>query len=237
MPLERDIPKLDDRTFEELVRELQLRIPRYAPEWTDYNDSDPGMTLLQLFAWLTETLQYRLNRVPERSYLKFLQLLGLELTPAAPALAHLTFLAKENAPQVRPVPRGTRIQAPPANDGAPLIFETEAGLDLIRFPLKEVQVFDGAAYSRLTAANQARGTSFRPLGWVPQDGSALYLGFAPGTLKIEERLFPRQMRFRVFLPVATGDCQGQSCRDARHPPAPPVSLEWEYRPTEGAPHW
>ena len=124
MPLEQDIPKLDDRTFDELVRELQLRIPRYAPEWTDYNDSDPGMTLVQLFAWLTETLQYRLNRVPERSYLKFLQLLGLELTTAAPAVAHLTFAATENAPQVKPVARHTRIQAPPTEGGEPLIFET-----------------------------------------------------------------------------------------------------------------
>ena len=55
--------QLDDRRFEELFKDAQRRIPRYTPEWTDLNDSDPGITLVQLFAWLAEMLLYRLNRV------------------------------------------------------------------------------------------------------------------------------------------------------------------------------
>ena len=77
MPLE--APKLDTRNFEQLLREAQLRIPRYTPEWTDFNDSDPGMTLVQLFAWLTEMMFYEMNRIPDRNYVKFLQLLNMEL--------------------------------------------------------------------------------------------------------------------------------------------------------------
>ena len=61
MPL--PIPILDDRTFEQLVQEAIRRIPVYAPEWTDHNASDPGITLIELFAWLTEMQLYSLDRI------------------------------------------------------------------------------------------------------------------------------------------------------------------------------
>ena len=63
---------LDDRTFEQLVAEAKRRIPGYTPEWTDLNDSDPGITLVQLFAWLSEMIIWRLNRVPEKNFVSFL---------------------------------------------------------------------------------------------------------------------------------------------------------------------
>ena len=44
-------PKLDDRLFQDLVEEAKKRIPHYTSEWTDHNVSDPGITLLELFAW------------------------------------------------------------------------------------------------------------------------------------------------------------------------------------------
>ncbi len=103
MPLE--APQLDTRKFEDLLHEAQLRIPRYTPDWTDFNDSDPGITLVQLFAWLTEMMLYQMNRVPERNYIKFLQMLGLELQPAQAATAHLTFTAKPDAPGVQSIPQ------------------------------------------------------------------------------------------------------------------------------------
>jgi hypothetical protein len=84
MPLQ--IPVLDDRNFEQLLDEAKRRIPVFTPEWTNFGgDSDPGITLIQLFAFLTDTLLYRANRIPERNRLKFLQLLGIPLQPAAPA--------------------------------------------------------------------------------------------------------------------------------------------------------
>ena len=78
-------PNLDDRQFEDLLREARLRIPRYCPDWTNLNDSDPGMALVQLFAWFTDQMLWRLNQVPERAYINFLKLLNLELRPARPA--------------------------------------------------------------------------------------------------------------------------------------------------------
>ncbi len=58
-------PKLDDRTFQDLVNETKRLIPRYCPEWTDHNVSDPGIALLELFAYMVDILLYRVNRVPE----------------------------------------------------------------------------------------------------------------------------------------------------------------------------
>src|SRR3982074_3233623 len=77
--------QLDDRTFETLVADVRRRIPGYTPEWTDLNESDPGITLVQLFAWLEEMILWRLNRVPEKNYIEFLKLIGIDLSPQAPA--------------------------------------------------------------------------------------------------------------------------------------------------------
>ena len=88
MPLQ--APKLDDRTFEQIVSEAKTLIPRYTQAWTDYNESDPGITLIQLFAWMTDMLLYRLNQVPELNYIKFLELLGIKPRPAQPARAEPT---------------------------------------------------------------------------------------------------------------------------------------------------
>jgi predicted phage baseplate assembly protein len=234
VPLE--APKLDKRTFEELFREARLRIPRYTPEWTDFNESDPGITLVQLFAWLSEMMLYEMNRVPERNYIKFLQLLGMELRPAQPATAHLTFKAQAGA-ATQPIRARTQIAAQPPVGGERLIFETEAGLDLIRVPLSDVQVFDGAAYTVVTEANETSGTPFRPLGWVPQVNSALYLGFKQTDPAAQEPPFPRSLRLRAFLPAAAQAGQAQSCEAATEPPAPPVTLIWEYKPTPDATRW
>jgi len=72
-------PKLDDRTFNDIVEEAISMIPRYAPEWTNHNPSDPGITLIELAAWMTDLLIYRLNQVPDKNYVAFLNLLGIKL--------------------------------------------------------------------------------------------------------------------------------------------------------------
>jgi len=69
------LPNLDDRTYADLVEEARGLIPNYAPEWTNHNPSDPGITLVELFAYLTEMLIYRLNRVTDANMCAFLQLI------------------------------------------------------------------------------------------------------------------------------------------------------------------
>lgn len=72
-------PIIDNIVFEELVKEAKSLIPVYAPEWTNHNPSEPGITLIELFAWLCEMIIYRTDQVPKENYLKFLNLLGIQL--------------------------------------------------------------------------------------------------------------------------------------------------------------
>lgn len=90
-------PVLDDRSYDDLVAELLARIPAHTPEWTDPRPGDPGRTLIELFAWLADTLLYRANLIPERQRLAFLRLLGIPLRPAVAArgLVTLTSDARE----------------------------------------------------------------------------------------------------------------------------------------------
>lgn len=223
-------PVLDSRTFQQLVDRALQRIPHYTPEWTDFNPSDPGVTLIDLFAWLTELMFYQLNRVPDLNYIKFLQLIGLELQPAQPAVADLTFTPQPNA-NVAPVLVGTQVGGQPSGGGQQVVFETQEGLDLIRLPLTDVRVFDGTSYADVTHANGPGGTTYRPFGWVPQVGSALYLGFHQTDPPTTGTLFPQDMRFRLFRSAGTQTGQAQSSAGAESPPAPPVQLVWEYRPS------
>lgn len=73
MPL--SVPKLDDRNFTDLVEEARSMVPQYAPKWTNHNASDPGITLIELLAYVSEILIYRLNRVTRATKLQFLKLL------------------------------------------------------------------------------------------------------------------------------------------------------------------
>lgn len=72
-------PTLDNVDYEELVKEAKSLIPVYAPKWTNHNPSDPGITLIELFAWLCEMIIFRTNQVSENNYIKFLNLLGIQL--------------------------------------------------------------------------------------------------------------------------------------------------------------
>jgi hypothetical protein len=82
MPL--PVIDLDDRTFDDLFEEALSLVPAHAPGWTNHNLSDPGVTLVELFAWLAEMLIFRANQVPESHRVAFLRLLnGPEWTPPA----------------------------------------------------------------------------------------------------------------------------------------------------------
>ncbi len=120
------VPQLDDRTFDDLVAEAKERIARKCPQWTDFNPSDPGMMLVDLMAWVTETALYRLNRVPEKNYLKFLELIGVELKHSQPARTRVFFQIKKGLGEedLAPVPAGTRLSTRPMPGGNPIVFET-----------------------------------------------------------------------------------------------------------------
>lgn len=123
MPLK--IPKLDDRNYQKLLDEALARIPVHTPEWTNFNESDPGVTLIELFAFLTENLLYRANLIPERNRLKFLSLLGIPLQPAASSRGIVTFMSEQSRIEVTPLNAGLELLA-----GA-VPFRTTLGLDVL----------------------------------------------------------------------------------------------------------
>lgn len=133
------LPKLDDRKWDDLVREAIDLIPKYCPEWTNHNASDPGITLIELFAWLVEILLYRLNRVADKNYLAFLDLMGIELQPPHPSSVNLTFSLVPGARNFQVIPAGTSVATNYKNDEPPVIFETVK--DLVVLPTSIVRCF------------------------------------------------------------------------------------------------
>jgi len=122
-------PNLDDRSWQDMVNQARALIPTYAPQWTDHNASDIGITLIELFAYLVEGLTYRLNQVPEANYVAFLNLLGVARAPATPARTHLTFTSSADA---APVPQGTQAQTPGSETERPIIFETDQRVTILK---------------------------------------------------------------------------------------------------------
>jgi len=153
MPLEP--PILDSRTWEDLVREARERIPRYTPEWTNLNDSDPGITLVKLQAWLAETVLYELNRLPEAAYVKFLNLLHVEPEPARAARAELTFqlepLKTPTDPLTVAIPKAAAVDVDDPDLATPVSFETDRSLVALNAAVGAVIVPRGPARARHAA--------------------------------------------------------------------------------------
>lgn len=192
-------PNLDDRSFEDLISEIRARIPRYAPEWqwNDFNEADPGITFSQLYAWLFTTVLYRFNRVPDAMHVKFLQLLGIDVTAARPARTQLTFtLARDDIPGVF-VPRGTQVAAA-AGEGEPPVLETDETIFALGARLAAVVTADGLGHKLRTHAGEHPGEPFHAFGPLARPSSALLLGLAsPVELPAEE--------LQVALLVHDGD--------------------------------
>lgn len=121
------VPNLDDRNFADLVAAARERIRQLDPEWTDLSVHDPGIVILEAFAFVTETLLYRVNRVPEKLYAVFLNLLGTSLHPPSTAEAMLEFSRSTPGTEPIQIPRGTQVGCPAGVPGAPQpVFTTTA---------------------------------------------------------------------------------------------------------------
>jgi hypothetical protein len=119
------IPSIDVRTYQDLLNEAMARIPSHNPEWTNFNKSDPGVTLLEVFAFLTESLIYRANLIPERNRKKFLQLLGQPLYSASAAQG-LVRVSNDRGPlEVFTLDHDLEVQA------GEVPFRTTRGLDVL----------------------------------------------------------------------------------------------------------
>lgn len=143
------VPNLDDRSFADLVAGARERIRQIAPEWTDLSVHDPGITIVEAFAYLTDTLMYRLNRVPDKLYAVYLNLLGTSLYPPSTAEAMLEFSRATAGNQEIRIPRGTQVSCPPGVPGSPQpVFTTTAAATLapgqtsVLVPAADVTMYD-----------------------------------------------------------------------------------------------
>ena len=182
-------PNLDDRSFQNIVDDAKRQIGLRCPEWTDHNVSDPGVTLIELFAFMTEMALFRMNQVPEKNYIKFLEMLGVSLEPPAPARADLLFeLTRpvrdedgEEAFEAVLRARDTVAATVRTETEEAIEFSTDHDLFLRRPHLKHV--FALPAGTSESDAREMRpfalGTDrlFRIFSATPQQNDTLYLGF------------------------------------------------------------
>lgn len=182
-------PNLDSRTFDDLVKEARERIPRFTQEWTNFNDADPGMTIVKLHAWLTETLLHEVNRLPELNYIKFLQLINITPKPAQAASTELQFNLKKldatSDPLTFFIPKNAQIEADDPDLSSPVVFETERTLVALNAAIASVITDNdpGSVQVRslVTRFDSDKATthiddSFYPFGENPQNGSQCLIG-------------------------------------------------------------
>lgn len=179
MPIES--PVLDDLGFSDIEQLLRSRIPVYAPEWTDHNDSDPGITLIQLFSHLGEQLGYRLNQLPEKNYLEFLKMIGIRLKPAEPALTLINFVlaTPENVTQFL-IPAGSTINAESDADEPP-VFETDRNLDVVPAQLAAMATTRSPALTQINSVSDVGPTagSEDALSYIDERFSLVWDGKSP----------------------------------------------------------
>lgn len=172
-------PNLDDRRFQDIVDEMKRMIPRFTPEWTNHNVADPGVALIELFAWASEMVLFRVNQVPDRLYTHFLNLVGIEPFPPSQAHAELTFWLSTEATANVLVPGGTEVSTGEGDGSSPVVFATEA--DATVTPQRLVAARRSQASSALTinvleqlALPDTEVTVFNSL--AASGGDALYVG-------------------------------------------------------------
>ncbi|MEA2353721.1 MAG: hypothetical protein QOJ14_2135 [Thermoleophilaceae bacterium] len=172
--------KLDDRDFQSLVSEARTLIAKTCPEWTEHNVSDPGITLIELFAWMTEILLYRVNRIPENIQIALLNLLEVQRVPPAAARVSLRFMLNEPPPAAVRIPAHVTEVTTKADDSHDaVVFRVARDTAIAQLALEAMALARGGEVVLVPAE---RGTAF-PTGAgrvvfasPPASDDALYLG-------------------------------------------------------------
>jgi predicted phage baseplate assembly protein len=196
-------PRLDDRSFADLVEEARSRIPLYTPEWTDHNASDPGITLIELFAFMSDIILYRLNRVPDKNYIKFMELIGMTLHEAVPAEVDVTFWLSAPQQNQMIIPADTPVATTRTETDEMVVFSTDG--DLVIKPPELAYVMsshagdDGRVYKAFNIAGVRAGFEDIPLfaSASPKEDDSFYFGFT-------EDLSNHLVGFNLTLDAAEG---------------------------------
>lgn len=174
-----EAPHLDDRRFQDLVDDAKRLVQQRCPEWTDHNVSDPGVTLIETFAFMVDQLLYRLNRVPDRLYTTFLDLIGVELYPPAAARTDVTFWLAAALPEEVAVAIGTEVATARTETDEPVVFTLTEQVAIVPCELARVatEPAEGPTVDRTDALGEL-DPQVPLFQQVPQPGDALLIGLS-----------------------------------------------------------
>ncbi|MPZ49091.1 MAG: putative baseplate assembly protein [Dehalococcoidia bacterium] len=169
--------RLDLREFQDIVDEAKRLIPRYCPEWTDHNVTDPGVTLIELFAWMTEMILYQLNRVPDELHERFLDLIGVQRRPPEPALAEVTFYLSKKLSVPVTIDVETEVATERTDFQDAIVFATTKALTLEPPLLATVRAWRGSQGFEDYMPYISSGLVDAPIfNQEPRENDALYIG-------------------------------------------------------------
>ncbi|MEU7727593.1 putative baseplate assembly protein [Streptomyces sp. NPDC040724] len=169
-------PNLDDRRFQQLVDEAKRYVQQRAPEWTDHNVSDPGVTLIETFAYLVDQLLYRLNRVPDKNYLAFLDLLDIQLYPPSAATADVDFWLSAPQPDTVTLPAGTEVTTAAGESEEAVVFATADDLRIVPSELTRLVTAPRTGDQTDRTGALAEGLDIPCFQATPEPGDALLFG-------------------------------------------------------------
>ena len=171
-------PNLDDRAFQDFVDEGKRLLQRSAPEWTDNNVADPGVTLIETFAYMVDQLVFRLNQVPNLHYIKFLELLGESLRPPAAAYTTMEFIL--TVPQKNDVliAQGAEVSTARQGTGGPITFTTDEDLNLVAVEVKSLLSQPTGGSFSIIDTTAGIGSDLAAFSASPTPGDAFFIGLS-----------------------------------------------------------
>ena len=188
-------PNLDDRTFRQLMEEVRNRAAAVCPTWTDMSPGDPGTVLLELFAYLTEIMLYRLNRIPVKAYAEFLRLIGVTMFPPSAATVNLVFRRTSAGGARIEIPRNTRVSVgrPSSGTAAPVFYTSravtlEAGHQQVEVLAQNSEPVEGELAGKGTGLPGLWVTAARPPIVAPAtDEPGLVVGVEEAGAELDDR--------------------------------------------------
>ncbi|MBQ0883658.1 putative baseplate assembly protein [Streptomyces sp. RM72] len=171
-------PNLDDRRFQQFVDDAKRYIQQRAPEWTDHNVSDPGVTLVETVAHMADQIVYRLNRVPDKNHLAFLDLVGITLFPPSAARTDVTFWLSAPQEDAILVPVGTEVATLRTERDEAVVFATEHDLRIVPCTMSRLvtQVSGEAVSDRTT--DLAESKDVLCFAEAPNPGDCMLIGLS-----------------------------------------------------------
>ena len=213
-----DVPELDDREYEQLLEEAKKVIPATAESWTDMNPHDPGVTIVELLAWLTESYVYQLDQVTDHHREKYLRLVGERRRRPRSASVSLSLSPPGRGVEI---PAGTRLEATDG-EGTTRRFETDHDVVCTDAELAAVLTVDETGVTDNTEPNETEGMFFRAFGDTAQAGAAFCLGFDGDPFADTDRCSLSFSYHDADLPEPDGEVGDPETF------VPSVEVVWEY---------